>query len=423
MPNTITQINETLTENIIEWLDPDNNRNGDYLYPIDRDKIKVMVNSIPISTLMDYIKRWKIELQPYFQRSYVWNEEKAAWLIDSIWKGLPIPQIFLLQKEDWKSLVIDWQQRLTSIARFFLGQKDLEESLSVRPFIDSRGDNNIKLKVDKNIFYPNIPQWTEDIDFSQLEGIEQDKFESESLTVAIISPIYPLFEWKERKEELKRLSREIFNRLNTWWMPLTPQEIRQSLYSWKFMAALKEISFGIEWSNILPVWLKKFQDEPSFKTELLIRAMAFLESYGDLISTDTLKLSNFSYFKPLNDFLDKYTEISYDFNDAQIEERINLLNKTIKQLSLVTDDGFLRHQTTSSSNRKANFNIKYIDTLFVWILNFLRTNTLTDNELKSKIDTFKNNAEFIDSHIMIQWGWDVAYTENRVTSGINLIKS
>lgn len=51
---------------------------SDYLYPIDRDKIKVTVNNMPISTIVDYIKRKKIELQPIFQRTYVWNDDKAA---------------------------------------------------------------------------------------------------------------------------------------------------------------------------------------------------------------------------------------------------------------------------------------------------------------------------------------------------------
>jgi len=56
----------------------DEEQSESFLYPIDRDKIKVTVNNWTVFTFKEYLKRKKIELQPVFQRSYVWNDEKAA---------------------------------------------------------------------------------------------------------------------------------------------------------------------------------------------------------------------------------------------------------------------------------------------------------------------------------------------------------
>jgi uncharacterized protein with ParB-like and HNH nuclease domain len=55
------------------------------IYPIDRDKIQVTVNNSTIFSIIQYLLRGDIELQPNFQRSYVWDDEKAEKLIDSIW--------------------------------------------------------------------------------------------------------------------------------------------------------------------------------------------------------------------------------------------------------------------------------------------------------------------------------------------------
>ncbi|MBP9812148.1 DUF262 domain-containing protein [Candidatus Gracilibacteria bacterium] len=406
-------------DELIEGLDDSEQESSDYLYPIDRDKIKVTVNNMPISTIIDYIRRKKIELQPIFQRTYVWNDEKAAGLIDSIWKGLPIPQIFLLQKEDGKSLVIDGQQRLTSISRFILSEEELLSVLPNLSFVDSGRVEGLKLKVDKNIFYPQITFGTEKIDFSELGTIEQDKFETESMIVAVIQPTYSLFQGK--REDVNKLSREIFHRLNTGGVKLSPQEIRQSLYSGSFMSELQKISFSTEWKNLLPRNVKRFKDDPSFQTEMLIRAMAFLDAYGDKDVNDTIGIESFSYFKPLDKFLDKYSEISYQFSSAQIESRISLLNKALVQLNRITDHNFFRHQI-DDGDIKAIFNIKYIDTLFVGVLNLLRHAELTDAQLNDKINSFKTNRDTTQTYVMVSGGGDITYTENRVMFGINKFK-
>jgi hypothetical protein len=56
-----------------------------------------------------------------------------------------------------------------------------------------------------------------------------------------------------------------------------------------------------------------------------------------------------------------------------------------------------RHEIDDVSK---NFNIKYIDTIFVGILNLMRYYpNITKEELDDKINEFKNNEEFIRSHI------------------------
>ncbi|MCB5942878.1 DUF262 domain-containing protein, partial [bacterium 210820-DFI.6.52] len=54
-----------------------------------------------------------IELQPDFQREYVYDDTRASYLIESILIDMPIPTIYLCEEEDVYE-VIDGQQRLTT---------------------------------------------------------------------------------------------------------------------------------------------------------------------------------------------------------------------------------------------------------------------------------------------------------------------
>jgi hypothetical protein len=60
---------------------------------------------------------------PGYQRHYVWNLKQASRLIESFLLGLPIPQVFLYrERSSPKQIVVDGQQRLGTIARFYSGQ-------------------------------------------------------------------------------------------------------------------------------------------------------------------------------------------------------------------------------------------------------------------------------------------------------------
>jgi Protein of unknown function DUF262 len=59
---------------------------------------------------------------PKFQRGYVWSLKEASRFVESLLLGLPVPSIFLSKEaETQKLLVIDGQQRLSSLRFFYDG--------------------------------------------------------------------------------------------------------------------------------------------------------------------------------------------------------------------------------------------------------------------------------------------------------------
>ena len=94
---------------------------------------------LPISVLIEELKNGKLSL-PRIQRGYVWQQWKIPRLFDSLYRGFPVNSMILWKvskkkleeasiarnknTQDVEHLLLDGQQRVTSIALGFLGQLD-----------------------------------------------------------------------------------------------------------------------------------------------------------------------------------------------------------------------------------------------------------------------------------------------------------
>lgn len=92
-------------------------------------------DSRPIQTIVNQIrninKRDGIDLQPSYQRGYIWGAEFRDKLWYSIIKGYPIGNISLRVRNDRNDKgamieVVDGQQRLTSIFKFINGEYSIQ---------------------------------------------------------------------------------------------------------------------------------------------------------------------------------------------------------------------------------------------------------------------------------------------------------
>ena len=83
--------------------------------------ISVIPNDFNVMTINNLMETGIIKM-PAFQRNYVWDRKRASRFIESLILGLPVPQIFLYQKERNQFSVIDGQQRLMTIY-FFAKQR------------------------------------------------------------------------------------------------------------------------------------------------------------------------------------------------------------------------------------------------------------------------------------------------------------
>lgn len=100
--------------------------------PVDRRRVKTEKQDVPIETLHNWVKRGKLDLQPDFQRYFVWNNTKASRLIESLLLDIPIPVIYAAEDAKANYAVVDGQQRLTTICSFMDGTFPTNETSSCR---------------------------------------------------------------------------------------------------------------------------------------------------------------------------------------------------------------------------------------------------------------------------------------------------
>ena len=74
-----------------------------------------------VSKLVTLHTKGRLNLQPWFQRNAIWPERARYGLIDTIFRGLPVPEVFIWKSGDNYS-VIDGQQRLRAIIDFVNGK-------------------------------------------------------------------------------------------------------------------------------------------------------------------------------------------------------------------------------------------------------------------------------------------------------------
>ncbi len=96
-----------------------------------------------IRELIKLIESKSINLRPPYQRNFIWTPKDQRLLIDSIHKGYPLPNFFILKNEDGKYEMVDGQQRATTIYKYYHNefkdnQKKFFNDYNSEPFLDYR---------------------------------------------------------------------------------------------------------------------------------------------------------------------------------------------------------------------------------------------------------------------------------------------
>ncbi len=80
----------------------------------DKGKIYTDQGDPEIDSLFKRYQKGRLNVQPLFQRQFVWDKVKSSRLIESALLDIPLPIVYLSEEKDGKENVIDGQQRLTS---------------------------------------------------------------------------------------------------------------------------------------------------------------------------------------------------------------------------------------------------------------------------------------------------------------------
>jgi len=192
-----------------------------------------------------------LNLNPKYQRKPVWSERTKQYLIDTIIRKLPVPEIYMQTKTsaEGKSeyIIIDGQQRLRAILSFIDGEFEINE------------EDNISYA---NKYFQDLPT-----------GIQQE-FWSYVMQVRDIKT--------NSDEEI----RAIFQRMNKNVVPLNNQEIRNAVYIGHFINLMNKLADEQEFFSENGIFsatdIKRMKDT-EFISELFVIMMHGIQEKDDAL--------------------------------------------------------------------------------------------------------------------------------------------
>ncbi|MBH0098053.1 DUF262 domain-containing protein [Salinibacterium sp. NSLL150] len=304
--------------------DPDNDEIEDST-PLTEYDLVSTPNDFNVMTIKSFLESGAVKI-PRYQRNFVWDRARSSKLIESLILGLPVPQVFLYEDARNSFQIIDGQQRLMSIYFFLVGRFPRKK---VRPLLRSfwgeKGAIPAEVLFDDAYFEPfklslkttdGRPENSLNGENFETLGERQVQLSMRPLRNVIIKQVSPAG---------RGAVYEIFNRLNTTGVNLTPQEIRVSLASSAFMEMLFEINDMPEWRTLLGME----SPDPRLKDlEILLRAFAMADGTVD--------------YKPsMVRFLNEYADETRSFSLNTTQERVELFKEFLRCSALWKRDHFL----------------------------------------------------------------------------------
>lgn len=317
-------------------------------------------------TVVNQITRNNIDLFPKFQRRDAWSNKAKSKFIESLFLGLPIPQIILAEKQSarGKYIVIDGKQRLLTLRKFFSIKNDDE-------FIP------LKLSGLEILSHLNGKTYKKILDDPSLNG-ELTQLENQSIRTTIIK------NWPN-----ETFLYTVFLRLNTGSIKLSPQELRQALHPGQFIDFADEFSYQCE-----PLKTMLNLNKPDYRmrdVEIVIRFFAnkyFLNNYDG-----NLKTHFDNTVKTLNDEWDNYkikvTEDAKNFEKA-ISFTIKMYGNSKNSFSKWVDGSF-----------QNNFNRAIFDIMVYYFSNPSILNCALDKQTEI-LNKFKDLCE-TDNEFLISF--------------------
>ncbi len=162
--------------------------------PFDTRAIRIESKSGNMNTLLSRLENKEINLEPDFQRlGGIWDKKEQSRLIESLMLRIPIPAFYFDGTNDEEWLVVDGLQRLTAIRNFVISQ-------------------------DLRLCDLEYLREHEGKTFGELPRPLQRAIREADLVWYLIMPGTP-----------ENIKFDVFRRINTAGLPLSPQEIRHAL--------------------------------------------------------------------------------------------------------------------------------------------------------------------------------------------------
>ncbi len=271
---------------------------GRIVIETNREKLPGFVASLKTANYMD--------LRPFYQRRPRWSAAKQSLLIESFIMNIPVPPVFLYEREYNSYEVMDGQQRITALRDFYDGKFELE-GLKQWPEINGRT-------------YQTLPE-------NIHAGLDR-----RSLTSIVL-----LKESTSDEDAASSLRETVFERLNTGGVELTRQELRNALYRGKMNNLVDRLSRNAAFRKAWGIPLYVENEIEVTKGLLDIPMFAKMEDVELVLRFFALRHAD-NFRGGMQGFLDLYMRKALAFDDADLAVLEKEFNDTLALVVAVYGD-------------------------------------------------------------------------------------
>lgn len=320
--------------------------------------VKTQSIEYDLETLVKKIKKNVIKVDPDYQRRHRWDVPTSSKLIESLILNIPIPIIYLsydidvdedVDDEGARYSVIDGQQRLTAILKFFENKFALE-GLDILSDLDG-------------CYYKDLPPFL-------LRRLEERTIKC----LRIDSTVDPQVKY------------DIFERLNSGSVKLESHELRNAVLRGPFNTKCKELAKDENFRTLIQVSLDKSEDNKKVRkmedVELVLRFFALInDNYKSYKKTKDKSFKDF-----LSDELEKRNKLPQD----QIEKDGKFFKECMKFIHENFGElAFAKYKLVGKELiKQSSFNAAVYDALAVAVAS--EVNLKSPKITKAQINKFKN---------------------------------
>jgi hypothetical protein len=230
----------------------------------------------------------RLDLNPTYQRDFVWSNADSQMLIESILRGIPLPSIILAkQTEDQTHQIVDGKQRLTAILRFMAKHPDglrnrdsmQDPKLYETDFAKFARKNSLRAADIRHFYFPfKTKKYPANDPLHHLSGKYYDQIRDEKIEIAgektTVADVFetasdyviPVLIYRDTNV---RDIHQVFRIYNQQGMKLNAEEIRNAVYNHLKMARLALFLSGDRPEQEMAPYVVEAQLDPAPAREIL----------------------------------------------------------------------------------------------------------------------------------------------------------
>ncbi len=360
---------------------------------------RVSSSDVSFNELMDMYANKELIITPEFQRTFRWTNEQQSLFIESLVLELPIPPIFVVEKQDGQYELVDGLQRISTWLHFRgkLPTRFLRNQEEPHAGYEDEEYTPATLSPDELVSEEDedIDELSEPAQALRLEGCEIVKelngktFEDLPFAVQIALKRYFVRMHAVRRTSHEDLKYHMFKRLNQGGSRLSDQELRNAfirIVNATFIRFINRCSVNSHFWNCVKS-ISQNSAMQLYHQELVLRFFAF-KNYRDY------------YVHDISPFLTSYLEGVSRVGNLQLEFRYDqeqtVFDKTFRLLAAASGENTFRAYTQNAGT--GAFRSLLYEAISIGIQDILpHINPENDNHisvLAAALDDLKKDSAF-----------------------------